>query len=235
MAKTIKHQDENDETTPAMFGDNDHLEIAQNSTFTQVIFESLTERKPTEQETQILDLILSLSFDHGPNSPSASKTIEEAKNGEGMGKAVGEGIEEINERHGGAGEPLMEVLYAIESGELTVEDYVKSSLSEGKRIPGMGHRVYKQSLPSDDGKEKDPRAQLLMEKALELGVAEEFIRITKEIRDELYKQSGKYLTVNIDGAIAALLCGFGLDPKSGIAIFLIARTPGLCAHFINNS
>lgn len=233
MARTITHKLENDETSPAMFGEKEHLEVAQNKTFTQTIFESLTEREASVGEVKLLDLILNLSFDHGPNSPSAIKTIETTKEGEGMGKAVGEGVEEINERHGGAGEPLMKALYQIKNGEITAKDYVVEMIAKGERIPGLGHRVYKQSLPSKDGKEIDPRAQLIFEKAQRFGIEREFIIRIKEIRDEYYKQNGKYLTVNIDGAIAAILCGFGLKPEVGIAVFIIARALGLAGHYIN--
>ena len=73
-----------------------------------------------------------------------------------------------------------------------------------------------------------------MNTALENGIGEEYVKIVNALRDELEKQSGKSLPVNIDGAIAAVFCGFGLKPESAIAIFIIARAPGLCGHYINN-
>lgn len=224
MAKTITHID-NDETKPALFGEKDLLETAQKTTFTEMIFEMLTEREPSEAEVKLLNLILDLSSDHGPNAPSAVATIAATKEGKTMGESVGLGMAQIGDRHGGAGGPLMEIMYRVKKGE-TVEDIVKEVLAEGKRLPGMGHRVYK---------DKDPRAQLIMNTAVENGVGEEYVKIVNGLRDELEKQSGKSLPVNIDGAIAAVFCGFGLKPELGIAIFIIARAPGLCAHFINNS
>lgn len=234
MAKTITHQN-NDETKPALFGDRDHLEVAQNSTFTQMVFELLTERTPLENETKMLDLILNLSIDHGPNAPSAVTTIDAGKTGKTMGESVGMGLAQINERHGGAGEPLMEILYKLndssarhpgKSTQPGSADLIAQYLKEGKRLPGLGHRVYK---------DKDPRAELIMDKALELSVGVEFVKITKELKEELFKQSGKSLPINIDGALAAVLCGFGLKPEVGIAVFIIARTPGLIGQYLNNS
>ena len=224
MATTITHVD-NDETKPALFGEKDHLEYAQKAPFTQTIFEMLTEREATEAEVKLLDLILNLSVDHGPHAPSATATIEATKNGKTMGESVGDGMAQIGDRHGGAGGPLMELMYRVNKGE-SVESIVKEVLGEGKRLPGMGHRVYK---------DLDPRAQLIMKTAIENGVGEEYVKIVNSLRDELEKQSGKSLPVNIDGAIAAVFCGMGLKPQDGIAIFIIARAPGLCAHFINNS
>jgi citryl-CoA lyase len=225
MARTITHID-NDETKPALFGDRDHLETAKSLTFSQMIFEVLTERSPSEAEVKLLDLILNLSVDHGPNAPSAVATINAAKENKTMGESVGQGMAQIGDRHGGAGGPLMEILYRVQGTVDSVQNIVKKHLEDGKRIPGMGHRVYK---------DKDPRAQLIMDTALENGVGEEYIKIVNALRDELEKQSGKSLPINIDGAIAAVFCGFGLKPELGIAVFIIARAPGLCAHFINNS
>ncbi len=225
MAKTITHID-NDETKPALFGEQDLLKFAKKTSFTEMIFEILTERKPSEAEIKLLNLILDLSADHGPNAPSAVATIESAKNGKTMGEAVGDGMAQIGDRHGGAGGPLMEILYRVQGTGERVQVVVKEYLQAGKRIPGMGHRVYK---------DLDPRAQLIMKTALENGVGEEYVKMVNEVRDELEAQSGKSLPVNIDGAIAAVFCGMGLKPEHGIAIFIIARAPGLCAHFINNS
>src|SRR3989344_5106819 len=104
MARTITHQD-NDETKEALFGERDHLEVSKAKTFTQMVFELLTEREPNEGETKLLDLIFNLSIDHGPNSPSAVATINASKEGKTMGESVGLGLFEIGDLHGGAGGP----------------------------------------------------------------------------------------------------------------------------------
>ncbi len=226
MAITIKHKIEDDEITPAMFGGQEHLEIAANQSFTQTIFQSLTEKEGTKEEIKILDLILNLSYDHGPASPSAQATLNAIEQGKTMGQAIGEGISQIDDSHGGAGGPLMEVLYKIKNNELRIEDYVKDNIEQGKRIPGLGHRVYK---------DIDPRAELIMNQAQELEMGSEFMDLVKMIKEEFFKQSGKNLPVNIDGAIAAAFCTLGLNPKAGIAVFIIARSLGLSAHYINNS
>lgn len=224
MAKTITHQD-NDETKPALFGEKDHIEVSKSKTFTHMVFELLTEREPSEGETKLLDLIFNLSIDHGPNSPSASATINASKNGKTMGESVGLGLSEIGDRHGGAGGPLMEILYRVKGEGLRVKEIVEDYLKEGKRLPGLGHRVYK---------DKDPRAEIIMETALEQGVGKEFVQMVRDLKEELKTQSGKDLPINIDGAIAAVLCGFSLKPEVGIAVFIIARTPGLIGQYLNN-
>ena len=56
----------------------------------------------------------------------------------------------------------------------------------------------------------------------------------KELENELKKQSGKNLPVNVDGAIAAVFCAFGWEPRLAKALFITARVPGLCGQFLNN-
>lgn len=231
MAKTITH----DENGNASWGEENHLQAAQSRSFASMIFETLSEKTPTDSQLKIFELILNLSIDHGPETPSAVKVIEAAKEGKNISESLSAGILEINDVHGGAGEPLMEILYKVNSGQVTVDRLVEEYLKEGKRMPGLGHRLYKQSLPAEAGKGGDPRVLLIFEKMKEEGLGEEFIKIVEDIQDELEKQKGLRLPINIDGAIAVALCSFGWESKLGKAVFLVARMPGLCGQFLNNS
>lgn len=220
MAKTIVH----DELENAKWGGEEHLKVSEARSFAQMIYELLSEKTPNGFELNTFELILNLSIDHGPNAPSAKATIEASKEGKSISESVARGIEQINESHGGAIEPAMELLYKIKNDKLDIKEVVEKYLSEGKRMPGFGHRIYT----------VDPRAQLIF------GILRgenhtEFIEIAKRIEEELKSQKGKVLPVNIDGAIAVTLCSFGWEARLANAVFIIARTPGLCAHYINNS
>jgi citrate synthase len=221
MAKTIKH----DESGAALWGDEDHLQIAQTRSFSSLIFELLSEKVPTEGELKIFELILNLSIDHGPDTPSAVPTIEAAKAGKTISEAVSDGINHINDVHGGAQEKLMDIFYSIKNGDLRYKEFVGESLKEGKRIPGYGHRIYK---------DIDPRAQLILQTLKDEGFGEEFVKIAEVLESELESQKGSKLPLNIDGAIATVLCTFGWPAKLGKAVFIIARTPGLCGQYLNH-
>lgn len=221
MAKTITH----DEAGNAKWGDIDHLKVAQSRSFSSLIFELLSEKVPTEGELKIFELVLNLSIDHGPETPSAVPTIQAAKSGKSISEAVAAGIMEINDTHGGAQEKLMEILIRIKNNELRIKEYVRQNLNEGKRILGYGHRLYKDS---------DPRAQLILYTLKENGFSKEFINIAKDLEKELETQKGNKLPLNIDGAIAVALCTFGWPAKLGKAVFIIARTPGLCGQYLNS-
>lgn len=219
MTKTITHSQDN---TKSFFGDEDHLEAAQKRSFSQMIFELLCGQNPTPEQASLFDLILNLSIDHGPETPSATKVVEAAREGKNISESVASGVTMISDSHGGAIEPCMEFLYRMKEQGQSVSQEVEKSLAEGKKMAGFGHRIY----------EVDPRAQLILTKLKEAGLAQDFIDIALETEKELREQKGKVLPINIDGAIACVLCSWGWEANLGKAVFIIARTPGLCGQFL---
>lgn len=220
MAKTVIHQD-----LKSLWGDKDHLQVAQNATFSDLVFELLSEKKPTPKESEIFELILNLSIDHGSETPSAVETIRAAHQHKTISESVAAGITQINDLHGGAIEPAMELFYRIKKKELGIKNLVEDGIKEGKRLAGFGHRIYK---------DLDPRAKLILSKLKESEMGLEYQELARSIESELAEQKGTKLPLNIDGAIAVVLCSFGWEPKLGKAVFIIARTPGLCGQFLNN-
>lgn len=229
MPRTVTHQEttkpDGSPDLKTYFGEEDHLEISQQRSFTEMIYEVLTGEKPTPEKLSIFELILNLTIDHGPDTPSAVEVIKAAKEGKSMTESLAAGIMQIGDRHGGAGEPAMEILYKIQTEKLKVSEFVKQALAEGKKLPGFGHRIY----------QVDPRTELIFGKLEAAGLGKEYIAIEKELQQELETQKGRKFPINIDGAIAVAFCSFGFEPRLGKAIFFIARTPGLLAHFLNNS
>ncbi|QQG41861.1 MAG: citryl-CoA lyase [Candidatus Woesebacteria bacterium] len=219
MAKTIQHKND-----LPYFGEESLLETAPERSFSQMIFELLSGKAPDIHQGKVFETILNISIDHGEETPSATETIRAAKEGKTISESVASGILQINDTHGGAIEPAMGLLYKIKNQKLNIKNLVQEQLRQGNRIPGFGHRIY----------EVDPRSQLLFKLAKDEGISDEYINLAQEIARELLEQKGKVLPVNIDGAIAAILCAFGWDPKPGKAVFVIARTPGLCGQYLNN-
>ncbi len=219
MAKTVVHQD-----LTANWGDQDHLEVAQTRSFASMIFELLSERAPTKAQAKIFELILNISIDHGSETPSAVKTIEVAKAGASISEAVAAGLIEINDRHGGAIEPAMEFFYGLKDQDAnqTAKDY----LDNKKIIAGYGHRIYK---------EVDPRSELILKTLQAENLGQEWIDLAQAVQQAIADQKGTTLPLNIDGAIAVVLCTFGWEPKLAKAVFISARIPGLCGQFLNAS
>lgn len=220
MTKLVTHKD-----IIPFWGEEELVKISEQKNFSDMIFELLSGRKPTASESRIFNLILNLSIDHGPDAPSSKAVIESAKKGELIGKAVAKGIEEINDTHGGAGEKAMEMFYQIKNLGKSANDFVKNALENGEKIYGYGHRIYK----------KDPRAETILQFLRRKNLTEDYIVIAREVELALFAGKGVILPINIDGAMAAAFCSFGWTPKLAKAVFIISRTAGLCAHFLNNS
>ena len=89
-----------------------------------------------------------------------------------------------------------------------------------KRLAGFGHRLHT----------ADPRAKKLFDLAKQLGLAGTYVLLAQTFESELASVFGKPLPLNVDGAIAALLCELDFDPVLANGFFMIARLPGMLAH-----
>jgi len=88
-------------------------------------------------------------------------------------------------------------------------------------MPGFGHRLHT----------KDPRTVRLFELAREAGVDGMHRQAARAV-EKAFAEAKKSLPINVDGAIGAILADLGMDPAAFNGIFMIARTPGLVAHVI---
>ena len=92
----------------------------------------------------------------------------------------------------------------------------------GRRVPGFGHRQHR----------NDPRTARLLLLAESLSLSGACVVQARAIEFELSRRAGKPLPLNVDGAIASLLCDIGFPVPAANGIFMIARVPGLIAHSV---
>jgi len=103
---------------------------------------------------------------------------------------------------------------------------VQASMEEAKQMLGNSSllSVYNTDIPKQVSKEWS------FPTGFSLGIAGKHVRIARAVEKELEITLGKSLPINVDGAIAAVLCELGIPPEIGNAFFIIARVPGLVAH-----
>jgi citrate synthase len=196
--------------------------------FSHVVYLVLKGELPTEAQGRVMDAILVSSVDHGATPPSVLAARTVASGGAPLTAGIAAGIMTINRHHGGAIEGCMNVLLEAvarkrEKGQdaaTTAHELVTEYRAEKKRIPGYGHRIH-----SDD-----PRTQKLFDICAEEGVAGDYIEMGQAIRQAMKEIIGIDLPMNVDGAIAAVLCEMDFPPEMGNGLFAIARTVGLTAH-----
>jgi len=195
--------------------------------FSQAIYLALKGDLPTPEVGRLLDAIFVSSVDHGAGPPSVLAARTVASTGAELHAAVAAGVLAISRLHGGAIEEGMKLFQAVArraaekniAEEAAARDILAEMKVRGERASGFGHRVHSQ----------DPRTGRLFALAEELKLAGPHVRIARVI-EKLFRESGKPLPVNVDGAIAAVLCDLGIPPEIGNAFFIIARVPGLVAH-----
>lgn len=199
-----------------------------NIPYAHVVYLLLKGELPSKEHGQMMDAILTACIDHGVTPPSAMASRVVASGGVPLPSAVAAGILAVGDAHGGA----------IEKGALLLQQGIKRMNAEGgsfdqiadilvkesrehhRRILGFGHRVHT----------ADPRTKKLFTLAVELQIAGDHIALSKAIEQELEKQTGKKLPINVDGAIAAIISDMGFDWRLGKAFFLLGRVAGLTAQ-----
>ncbi|MGC9025858.1 MAG: citryl-CoA lyase, partial [Chloroflexia bacterium] len=183
---------------------------------------------PTPAQGRVLDAILVSCVDHGGSPPSTLAARTVASGGASLTAAVAAGLLAIHRHHGGAIEDGMRLLReavarrrqrgqrALDIAREMVADY----RALGKRLPGYGHRLHT----------ADPRTERLLALAEEEGLAGEYVEMARAVQQALREALGRELPMNVDGAIAALLCELDLPPEVGNGFFALSRLVGLIAH-----
>lgn len=196
--------------------------------FSHVVFLLLKGELPSKEQGILMDAMLVSSVDHGATPPSALAARTVASGGASLTAAVAAGISAINRYHGGAIEGCMRVLLeAVERRRENGKDaatvggeIVDEYRAAKRRIPGYGHRVHTE----------DPRSVRLFALAEELGIAGEYVEMAHAIRGAMKEKLGRDLPMNVDGAIATMLCEMDFPAEISNGIFAISRASGLVAH-----
>jgi len=175
-----------------------------------------------------LDTYLATVADHGMNASTFTARVV-ASTGSDMVSAVVAAIGALKgPLHGGAPGPVLDMLDAI--GEPTrAEQWLAGELAAGRRIMGMGHRIYRV---------RDPRAAVL-EGAIErletagvqtgrLALARAVERAAREVLQRRYPD--RSLHANVEFYTAVLLDTLALPREAFAAVFAVGRIAGWTAH-----
>ena len=188
----------------------------------------LTGKKPDSEIEKIFDICLILHADHTFNA-STFAARQVASTRAHMYSAASAAIGALSgELHGGANYEVMKMLLDIETVD-NVEQWIKSSISKGEKIMGMGHAVYKTY---------DPRAQVLKELSRKLAdrTGDPWFEITQKVEqvtiDEIKKQKGIDIYPNVDLYSASLYYMLKFPMDLNTPIFAISRVAGWAAHII---
>src|SRR5947208_5845935 len=198
--------------------------------FAEAVYLLLMGELPTPAIGRMLNAVLVSSIDHGVTPPSTLAARNVATSGAPLKDCVAAGILAFGPHHGGDIESCMRFLDSGltlmrngDSVQQAADAIVLQCVEENIVPPGFGHRYHT----------RDPRAARLFQMALELELEGEhvrLIRVAERVLETHTERFGRPLSVNVDGAIAAISADLGFAYELGNAIFLISRLPGLIAH-----
>ncbi len=189
----------------------------------------LTGKKPTEEETNILDTMFILHAEHSSNASTfgalvAGSTLSDMYASVTAGIAVLKGP-----LHGGADEAALRMMRNIATPDNT-EKYIQEALAGKQKIMGFGHRVYKTY---------DPRARIVRKylEGLQASDIEELgrlsqiaLRAEKLMIEKLGESKG--IWPNIDFFAGPVYTSIGIPIEIFTPIFAASRMSGWCAHLI---
>jgi len=184
--------------------------------------------KPDPAVEKIFDTCLILHADHTFNA-STFTARQVASTRAHMYSASSAAIGALSgELHGGANTEVMKMLLEIKEID-KVQPWIKEQMSQGERIMGMGHAVYRTY---------DPRAQVLKELSRKLAdkTNEPWFDMTEKIEtstiSEMKIQKDKDIYPNVDLYSASIYYMLKIPVDLNTPIFAISRVVGWAAHII---
>ena len=189
----------------------------------------LNGKEPSETETHALDVALILHADHELNASTFAARVTVATLTD-MYSAVTSAVGTLaGPLHGGANVNVMHLLEKIGTPD-KADEIVSQMLAEGKKIPGIGHRVYRAL---------DPRAVSLREMSKQLAETTgdskwyEISEKVQEAADKALAAKGKTtLKANVDFFSASVYHMLGIPNEQFTPVFAISRVAGWTAHIL---
>ena len=203
--------------------------------FGDAIYLLITGELASPTVSRVMDALLVASLDHGATPPSTLAARHVAGTGAPLRAAAAAGILALGSPLGGGGsiEGCMRFLddgLALVGDWVSYDDAARRLLDQwsdsGRTPPGFGHRRHR----------RDPRAVRLMQLAFELELEGGHTQLARAVEQELGERRAAAgqprLSLNADGAIAAVAGDLGLDAETATMLFTISRVPGLVTHAI---
>lgn len=184
--------------------------------------------RPADELAAALDAYLVTVSDHGMNASTFTARVVTSTGSDAVSAVVAAIGALKGPLHGGAPGPVLDMLESI--GEPSqAEAWIEAELSAGRRIMGMGHRIYRV---------RDPRAAVLERATLTLeraGITSRSLELARAVERAAEgalrkKRPDRPLHANVEFYTAVLLDTIGLPRRLFSPMFAVGRTAGWCAH-----
>lgn len=179
----------------------------------------------SRDEAAALDAYLVTVSDHGMNASTFTARVIASTQADLFMAITGAYCALTGPLHGGAPEPVLEMLDAIGTSE-RIAPWIDDALARGERLMGFGHRIYRVRDPRADVLKK--AVQLLKSNKTDLGLAAE---VEAYARAALAKaKPDRPLDTNVEFYTAILLDALQVPRQAFTPVFASARASGWTAH-----
>ncbi|MBX0315417.1 citryl-CoA lyase [Planococcus glaciei] len=199
-------------------------------TLADMAFLGAKHRKPTENESKMLNAVMVAICEHGFTPSSISTRLTYLGAPEAVQAAVAAGLLGAGSVYLGAMEQVAEMLkkgmekYGEDTSSEELATLILDERAEQKlQLPGFGHPIHRPV---------DPRTVKLFELAKELGFYKKNSEVIEEISRQFNERKGRPITLNAVGAIGAVLADMEFDHRVMKSFAVAARAVGLVAHIV---
>ncbi|MEU3304126.1 citrate synthase [Streptomyces sp. NPDC006678] len=182
------------------------------------LWSRLTAERPDETALHALDMALSLLIDHDLAASTLAVRVAASARAHPYA-VVSAGLGALDGPLHGAASGLAHRMLAEVLERGSAAPVVADHLRAGRRVPGLGHRLY----PA-----QDPRAEALFDVLATLPAARPALAAAREVEATTARQME--LHANVDLALAVLSVSSGMAAEAGETVFAVARTAGWIAH-----
>ncbi|MFG2538052.1 citrate/2-methylcitrate synthase [Streptomyces sp. NPDC048511] len=182
------------------------------------LWEKLTARPADAASLTVLDTALALLADHDLAASTLAARVAASTHAHPYAVvSAGLGVLE-GPLHGAASGPAHRMLSeAVDRGGAA--PVVADHLRAGRRVPGLGHRLYKG---------EDPRASVLFALLDAVPQAAPAMAAARDVVATTARHTP--LHANVDLALAVLSVTYGMPAEAGETVFAVSRTAGWIAH-----
>ncbi|MEV6195780.1 citrate synthase [Streptomyces sp. NPDC051920] len=178
----------------------------------------LSGRTPDDPSLRVLDTALGLLIDHDLAASTLAVRVAASARAHAYA-AVSAGLGVLEGPLHGAASGLAHRLLLDVLDQGTAAPVVADELRAGRRVPGLGHRLY----PGED-----PRARALFTLLEDVPGAEPALAAARDVVTTTARHTP--LHANVDLALAVLTVSSKMPASAGETIFAVARTAGWIAH-----
>ncbi|MGO4567088.1 citryl-CoA lyase [Rhizobium sp. 2YAF20] len=193
--------------------------------FTEGFYFIVTGRKPSREQTRVLDAALLILMDHGLTPSALVARMVADSNREDVQIPLAAGILMVGNRFAGtmvgAGRILTDGMRHEGDKREWADRVVRDFKQSRRRIPGFGHPNYK---------EIDPRTARLFEIATVAGVRGDYISLIKTLGQAVNDDAGRNVLLNVTGALGAVLHEIDFPVEMMRSVAVLGRCAGLVGH-----